>query len=119
MTTTTKTRYTDWQRYRQSQGFGGQGGSQAATRRFSPGPGRKNNDFISDFNQNQNSRPDYVEPFLRYQVDPPEFSLGMGHEQQHDYRTALRTTACPTIPTSATIAGTCVRGLKNHRRAPG
>ncbi len=37
----------------------------------------ENNDFISDFNQNQNSKPDYVEPFLRYHVDPPEFLFGM------------------------------------------
>jgi hypothetical protein len=37
----------------------------------------ENNDFISDFNQNQNLRPDYDEPFLRYDVDPPEFLFGM------------------------------------------
>ena len=37
----------------------------------------ENNDFISDFNQNQNSRPDYAEAFLRYQVDAPEFLFGM------------------------------------------
>ena len=69
-------RYTDWQRYRQSQGFGGQGGSQGRDTEIFPGLD-ENNDFISDFNQNQNSRPDYVEPFLRYQVDPPEFLFGM------------------------------------------
>ena len=40
----------------------------------------ENNDFISDFNQNDNRRshrrnefPDYEEPFLRYNVDRPEF----------------------------------------------
>ena len=37
----------------------------------------ENNDFISDFNQNQNSKPDYAEPFLRYAVDAPEFLFGM------------------------------------------
>ena len=37
----------------------------------------QNNDFISDFNQNQNELPDYAEPFLRYAVDPPEFLFGM------------------------------------------
>ena len=40
----------------------------------------QNNDFISDFNQNDNATaaniiPDYDEPFLRYNVDRPEFSL--------------------------------------------
>ena len=37
----------------------------------------ENNDFVSDFNQNANARPDYAEPFLRYAVDPPEFLFGM------------------------------------------
>ena len=37
----------------------------------------ENNDFISDFNQNQNATPDYEEPFLRYNVDRPEFLFGM------------------------------------------
>ena len=37
----------------------------------------ENNDFISDFNQNQNNKPDYAEPFLRYAVDAPEFLFGM------------------------------------------
>jgi hypothetical protein len=37
----------------------------------------ENNDFISDFNQNRNTRPDYAEPFLRYTVDAPEFLFGM------------------------------------------
>ena len=40
-----------------------------------------NNDFISDFNQNDNSSvaneiPDYEEPFLRHEVDRPEFLFG-------------------------------------------
>ena len=40
-----------------------------------------NNDFISDFNQNDNSSvsneiPDYEEPFLRHDVDRPEFLFG-------------------------------------------
>lgn len=37
----------------------------------------ENNDLIWDFNQNDNLEPDYAEPFLRYQVDPPEFYFGM------------------------------------------
>ena len=37
----------------------------------------ENNDFISDFNENDNLIPDYEEPFLRYDVDPPEFLFGM------------------------------------------
>jgi hypothetical protein len=36
----------------------------------------ENNDLISDFNQNNNIQPDYTEPFLRYDVDPPEFLFG-------------------------------------------
>ena len=42
----------------------------------------ENNDFISDFNQNDtdfrpNYIPDYEEPFLRYSVDRPEFLFGV------------------------------------------
>ena len=42
----------------------------------------QNNDFISDFNQNDNATesntiPDYDEPFLRYNVDRPEFLFGV------------------------------------------
>ena len=42
----------------------------------------ENNDFISDFNQNdnlfqRNNFPDYDEPFLRYASDRPEFLFGM------------------------------------------
>ena len=37
----------------------------------------ENNDFVSDFNQNRNDVPDYADPFLRYQVDAPEFLFGM------------------------------------------
>jgi len=36
----------------------------------------ENNDLISDFNENDNLLPDYEEPFLRYDVDPPEFLFG-------------------------------------------
>ena len=42
----------------------------------------ENNDFISDFNQNDsedrpNRLPDYEEPFLRHHVDRPEFIFGV------------------------------------------
>jgi len=37
----------------------------------------ENNDYRSDFNQNDNVRPDYEEPFLRYAVDPPKFLFGV------------------------------------------
>jgi hypothetical protein len=42
----------------------------------------ENNDFIPDFNQNDNGRvinliPDYNEPFLRQRVDRPEFLYGI------------------------------------------
>ena len=42
----------------------------------------ENNDFISDFNQNDNSSventvPDYEEPFLRHDVERPEFLFGI------------------------------------------
>ncbi len=36
-----------------------------------------NNDRVPDFNQNQNMYPDYEEPFLRYDVDPPAYLFGM------------------------------------------
>jgi hypothetical protein len=42
----------------------------------------ENGDFLSDFNQNSNGErqnffPDYDEPFLRYEVDRPEFLFGI------------------------------------------
>jgi hypothetical protein len=42
----------------------------------------ENNDFVSDFNQNDNISlsnriPDYEEPFFRYSVDRPEFLFGI------------------------------------------
>ncbi len=37
----------------------------------------EDNDDISDFNRNFNTQPDYEEPFLRFEVDPPEFLFGM------------------------------------------
>ena len=37
----------------------------------------ENNDDISDYNQNRNNMPDYAEPFLRYEVDPPSFLFGL------------------------------------------
>jgi hypothetical protein len=61
-------RYPDWGRVHQH------GGSQD----HAVFPGwDENNDFISDFNQNDNLVPDYEEPFLRYSVDRPEFLFGI------------------------------------------
>ena len=37
----------------------------------------ENNDDLSDFNRNFNRLPDYAEPFLRFEVDPPDFLFGM------------------------------------------
>jgi len=70
-------RFADWQRAGQlGIGLGVSGGSVGRDIEVFPGLD-ENNDFVSDFNQNQNSRPDYYEPFLRYSVDPPEFLFGM------------------------------------------
>ena len=73
-------RFPDWKRLWQSGDFAfrespfGNGG-QADPQVF---PGfDENRDFISDFNQNDNSEPDYAEPFLRYSVDSPEFLFGV------------------------------------------
>ncbi len=56
-------------------------GSQAADFNVFPG-WDENNDFISDFNQNDNTSvpniiPDYEEPFLRHHVDRPEYLFGI------------------------------------------
>ena len=70
-------RFADWQRAGQfGVGVGAAGGSVGADLAVFPGLD-ENNDFVSDFNQNRNSRPDYDEPFLRYEVDPPAFLFGM------------------------------------------
>ena len=70
-------RFADWQRAGQfGTGVGASGGSVGADLAVFPGLD-ENNDFVSDFNQNRNSRPDYDEPFLRYEVDPPAFLFGM------------------------------------------
>ena len=59
-------RYQDWDRVSQP----------AFDREVFPGLD-ENNDLVSDFNQNDNLQPDYEEPFLKYNVDPPEFLFGM------------------------------------------
>jgi len=72
--------YADWQR---------RGSGQVDLEVF---PGwDENNDFVSDFNQNDNEDspnliPDYEEPFLRFHVDRPEFMYGvdMNHNQWVD-----------------------------------
>ena len=56
-------------------------GTSAPDREIFPG-WDENNDFISDFNQNDNTTvpntvPDYEEPFLRHDVDRPEFLFGI------------------------------------------
>ena len=59
------------------------GRNDALTTDFAVFPGwDSNNDFIPDFNQNDNQRrfnlvPDYEEPFLRQNVDRPEFLHGI------------------------------------------
>ena len=72
--------FVDWQRR----------GSGNTDREVFPG-WDENNDFISDFNQNDNEQspnlvPDYEEAFLRFQVDRPEFLYGvdMNHNQWID-----------------------------------
>jgi hypothetical protein len=73
-------RFPDWKRLWQNGDF------LFGTTRFGTGglpdpqvfPGYdENSDFISDFNQNDNSTPDFAEPFLRYNVDAPEFLFGV------------------------------------------
>ena len=59
----------------------GRSGTSAPDREVFPG-WDENNDFISDFNQNDNTTvpntvPDYEEPFLRHDVDRPEFLFGI------------------------------------------
>ena len=56
-------------------------GWEAGDREIFPG-WDENNDFISDFNQNDNEDspnliPDYEEPFLRFHTDRPEFLYGL------------------------------------------
>ena len=64
-------RYPDWQRR-----YTG-GGARVQRQDEAVFPGYdENNDLISDFNQNGNIQPDYVEPFIRYNVDPLEFLFG-------------------------------------------
>ena len=70
-------RFPDWQRFGQV-GLTSSATAGALGSDLHVFPGLdENNDFISDFNQNQNLKPDYAEPFLRYAVDPPEFLFGM------------------------------------------
>ena len=69
-------RFSDWFRAGEFVSGGVAAGSAGEDIEVFPGLD-ENNDFISDFNQNRNSRPDYAEPFLRYTVDPPEFLFGM------------------------------------------
>ena len=69
-------RFPDWQRSNQMGLSIGEAVGLGADQAVFPGLD-ENNDFVSDFNQNQNTKPDYAEPFLRYAVDPPEFLYGM------------------------------------------
>ena len=70
-------RYPDWSRAgQQGGGIGVSSGAVGEDLQVFPGLD-ENNDFVSDFNQNRNNRPDYAEPFLRYAVDEPQFLFGM------------------------------------------
>jgi len=68
-------RYPDWKR-RYNGGGSRDPDLAVADRMVLPGYD-ENNDLVSDFNQNNNGQPDYVEPFLRYEVDPLEFLFGL------------------------------------------
>ena len=68
---TTRDRFPDWTRWQQGSGDAN----------VFPG-WDENNDFVSDFNQNDNlilsnRIPDYEEPFFRYHADRPEFLFGI------------------------------------------
>lgn len=70
-------RFPDWQRYGQvGEALSVTAGAVGRDLEVFPGLD-ENNDFVSDFNQNRNNKPDYDEPFLRYAADPPEFLFGM------------------------------------------
>lgn len=70
-------RLPDWDR-RPSNQTAGNEIDQSQTRLGGIFPGLdENNDFVSDFNQNDNLQPDYQEPFLRFNVEPPEFLFGV------------------------------------------
>lgn len=68
-------RFPDWNRRAENQ-QAQFGGLQGWDRTVIPGYD-ENNDLISDFNENQNLQPDYEEPFLRYNVDPPDYLFGL------------------------------------------
>jgi hypothetical protein len=69
--------YADWNRAGQNVGaFTSIGGALGRDLEVFPGLD-ENQDYVSDLNQNQNTIPDYAEPFLRYQVDEPRFFFGM------------------------------------------
>ena len=68
-----------------------------------------NNDFISDFNQNDNSavpntQPDYEEPFLRYDVERPEFLFGIDLNN-NDYVDRFEDDELPDYPYKADRRG--------------
>ena len=70
-------RHSDWARYEQG----------AGDANVVPG-WDENNDFVSDFNQNDsailsNRIPDYEEPFFRYHSDRPEFLFGIDLNNNH------------------------------------
>ena len=69
-------RFPDWTR-RYTGGGSSNEAARARTADVAVFPGYdENNDLESDFNQNANGQPDYVEPFIRYDVDPLEFLYG-------------------------------------------
>ena len=73
----------------------------------------ENNDFINDFNQNdnrtrENQLPDYEEPFLRYHSDRPEFLFGIDLNN-NGWIDRFENDTEPDFPTNATIGVQCLR----------
>ncbi|MCC7262858.1 MAG: hypothetical protein IT369_10085, partial [Candidatus Latescibacteria bacterium] len=63
----------EWRRQPQTQSEAAEGNDEIPT-----WPGYdENQDFLNDYNQNNNLIPDYEEPFLRFRADHPAFLFGM------------------------------------------
>ena len=103
--TTTQDRFPDWQRLWQGGDFvfGTTPFLGLPDPQVFPGYD-ENSDFISDFNQNDNTLPDYDEPFVRYGVDAPEFLFGVDMNNNGSL-TASRMTTWRICPIDRTGAG--------------